>query len=200
MQEISGSINWLLTHYGSLPLFFLLAFGIIGLPIPDETLLALAGFMVSQNKLPLFTTFLAVYFGSICGITVNYLLGRTAAKLLIEKYGPHIGITHRKLQHAHTWFERTGKWTLFIGYFIPGVRHLTGYVAGSTKVSYRIFALFAYSGGLIWVIVFLSLGYFFGDKIFALLSRFDRDITWLVLIIVVVFCLYYLFKYFRRAE
>ncbi|WP_010597172.1 DedA family protein [Rickettsiella massiliensis] len=58
------------------------------------------------------------------------------------------------------------KWESFLYrlvIFIPGVRHLTGYVAGALKLEYRLFALYAYSGGIVWASVFMTLGYFFSS-------------------------------------
>ncbi len=50
------------------------------------------------------------------------------------------------------------------GYFIPGVRHLTAYAAGMSDLEAPQFALFAYTGAVLWVSAFLSLGYFLGDR------------------------------------
>ena len=48
-------LEWL-SQWGYAGLFGLLVFGIIGLPIPDETLLVFSGYLVSQGRLhPLFT-------------------------------------------------------------------------------------------------------------------------------------------------
>ena len=44
------------------------------------------------------------------------------------------------------------KWTLFFGYFIAGVRHFTALTAGMSKVKVRTFMLYAYPGGLVWVV------------------------------------------------
>ena len=60
--------------------------------------------------------------------------------------------------------ERVGKWMLMMGYFVPGVRHLMALVAGSSKMRYPIFAAFAYSGGIIWSLTFVTLGYYLGDS------------------------------------
>ena len=51
-----------------------------------------------------------------------------------------------------------------LGYYIPGVRHFTAIVAGTSGLEYRSFALFAYAGGCVWVSSFLFLGYHFGDN------------------------------------
>lgn len=198
MHVLTEHITQLFSHYGDLALFFFLAFGIVGLPIPDETLLTFTGLLIAEHKMPLIFSFLAAYFGSIAGITISYLLGRTAGKFLIEKYGFIFGVTHKKIQRVHNWLERIGKWTFFFGYFVPGIRHLTGFVAGSTQVHFRIFALFAYFGALLWVTIFLALGYFFGASIFNLVQRIDRTIFIAVIIILVLFGLYYLFRRRRK--
>src|SRR5207253_10228997 len=63
-----------------------------------------------------------------------------------------------------SWFERRGRWTLLVGYFIPGVRHLTGYVAGASELSFPNFALFAYTGAFCWATIFITLGYVLGEQ------------------------------------
>lgn len=52
---------------------------------------------------------------------------------------------------------------LIIGYFIPGVRHLTAYLAGISRIDFQKFMIFAYSGALLWSITFISLGYELGE-------------------------------------
>lgn len=153
--------HWLI-HYGSFALFALLAMGIIALPVPEETLLVVTGVMMDHELLAIPLTVLAAYLGSICGITASYLIGRTASRYVITKYGGYVGIKDEHIEQAHIWFERFGKWALFIGYFIPGVRHFTGLLAGMTNLEFTEFALFAYSGAIVWVSTFLSIGYFFG--------------------------------------
>jgi membrane protein DedA with SNARE-associated domain len=83
---------------------------------------------------------------------------------VIVKYGRYVHFTPERLEYVHGWFERVGRWGLFFGYFIPGVRHFTALVAGTSMLEYPIFALFAYSGGLVWVSTFLTLGYFLGEE------------------------------------
>lgn len=153
-----------LTQYGSFALFVLLALGIFALPIPDETLMLLAGVLMAHDKLLILPTYIAAILGSMAGITVSYCIGRSVGVLLVRKYGHWIGITEARMQYVHNWFERFGRWALLIGYFIPGIRQVTGYAAGITSMEYRHFAAFAYTGAMIWACMFLSIGYFLGDK------------------------------------
>jgi membrane protein DedA with SNARE-associated domain len=155
--------SWI-SQYGYIGLFSLLMLGIVGLPVPDETLLVFCGYLIWKGRLQPAETFLAGFGGSACGITISYLLGRTYGHKLIYRYGRYIGLTLERLDQVHRWFVRLGTWLLAIGYFIPGVRHFTALIAGTTELSWPVFALFAYSGAAIWVVTFLALGYVVGDS------------------------------------
>lgn len=185
---------WLI-KYGSFVLFVMLTLGIIALPIPEETLMVIAGILMHKGKLNIPATIIFAYLGSVCGITMSYLLGRSAGQFLLTKYGRWFGINAAHIQRAHYWFERFGKWLLFIGYFIPGVRHFTGFSAGMTKLEYKYFALFAYLGALVWVSLFLSLGYFLGHCWFSIYEKLET-LDWISIGLILLFAgiFFYFFK------
>ena len=147
-----------LSEWGPFGLFGLLVFGIVGLPIPDETLLVFSGYLTTQGQLRTVPTFAAAYAGALSGISISYLLGRTAGHAAVMRYGRWFHFTPERLENVHRWFQRTGNWLLTIGYFIPGVRHFTALVAGMSGLEYRTFAAFAYPGGIFWASLFLFLG------------------------------------------
>ena len=159
-QQVLG---WI-TEYGYFAIFGLLVFGIVGLPVPDETLLTFTGYLIFRGNLRLPLAVAAALGGSAAGMTISYTLGRSFGLALLHRYGKYVHLTPERLARAHAWFERIGHWALTVGYFIPGVRHLTAYAAGVTEVAPRQFALFAYSGTVLWVSCFISLGYFLGEK------------------------------------
>ena len=153
----------LVSHYGYAGILSLLMLGIVGLPVPDETLLALVGFLASKGKLHLLPSLLVAFLGSICGITVSYSIGRFVGMWFVRKFGRYFHLSPQRIERVENWFEHSGKWALVFGYFLPGIRHLTAVVAGSSKLPVRVFALFAYGGGLIWSSSFIFLGYFVGE-------------------------------------
>ena len=63
-------------QYGYAAIFVLLVFGIVGLPVPDETLLTFTGYMVFKGRLALPLAFAAALAGSLSGITISFTLGR----------------------------------------------------------------------------------------------------------------------------
>jgi membrane protein DedA with SNARE-associated domain len=158
------SLTAWVSQYGYFGLFALLLLGIVGLPVPDETLLVISGYLISRGRLDAAATFAAGFAGSVCGISVSYLIGRTAGHAAVNRYGRFVHLTNERLDRVHRWFQRTGEWLLAIGYFIPGVRHFTALVAGMSELEYPTFALFAYSGAAVWVATFLVIGYFVGEN------------------------------------
>jgi membrane protein DedA with SNARE-associated domain len=155
---------WLL-KYGYAILFGLLTAGIMGVPLPDELLLMTSGFLVWKGKFKLWVMILAASGGSACGITVSYVLGRTLGLALLHRYGRYVGVSSKRLDRAHAWFERWGRWALLAGYFVPGFRHFTAISAGATHMEWPHFALFAYAGAVLWTASFILVGYFLGPKV-----------------------------------
>lgn len=155
--------DWI-TQYGYIALFLLLMLGIVGLPIPDETLMVFCGYLISKGTLHPVTTWLTAFAGSVCGITVSYMLGRMFGLKLIERYGRYLHFTPDRLEKVLKWFDRIGHWTLFVGYYIAGVRHFTAVVAGTSGLRPVTFGLYAYSGGAVWVTTFLTIGYIVGEN------------------------------------
>ena len=153
------SIYEFISEFEYLAVFLLLMLGIVGLPIPDETLLIFCGYLISTGKLSWFPTLLSAILGSLSGITLSYGLGRFVGLPVIVRFGARVHLSAALLSRTQSWYLRSGKYLLCVGYFFPGIRHVSALVAGSACLPYRIFALFAYVGGVIWASLFISLGY-----------------------------------------
>jgi membrane protein DedA with SNARE-associated domain len=156
-------LHWIAVHgYGVI--FALFALGILGIPFPDEWLLAYLGYLIYKGRLLPAPTVAAAFFGSISGMTLNYALGRTFGLYLVGKFGRFVRLTPEKMSKVHDWYEHAGRWALLLGYFLPGVRHMTAVVAGTSKMTFWEFALFAYIGGFLWSNTFIALGYFLEEQ------------------------------------
>jgi len=152
------------TLYGYPAVFALLMLGIVGVPVPDETLLAFTGYLVFKHSLAPGPALLTAFSGSACGISVSYGLGRTLGLYVIRRFGGWLHVDARTLEQVRRWYQVRGKYALVVGYFIPGVRHLTAYLAGSSQLPLRTFVLYAWTGGLLWSSSFIGLGYLLGEE------------------------------------
>ena len=155
--------KWIVRHgYGAI--FLLLMLGIIGIPVPDETLLVFAGYLSSKGTLRLEPTVVTAFLGSACGISISYAIGRFLGLPALVKLGPLLHLRPEHVDQAHRWVERWGKYSLLLAYFIPGYRHLAAFVVGASLLEPTVFARFAYTGALIWASCFVGLGYVAGEE------------------------------------
>jgi membrane protein DedA with SNARE-associated domain len=150
-------------HYAYGGIFTILMLGIVGIPVPDEFLLTFVGYLVFSRQLTFVPAVGAAFAGSACGITLSYMLGRTAGTWVVHRFGRWLHLDEKDLDRAHGWFSRFGGWSITFGYFIAGVRHLTALAAGMSKFEPQKFALFAYLGALLWTTTFIGLGVFLGE-------------------------------------
>ena len=188
---ILDKIIYWITQYGYVAIFCMLMFGIAGLPFPDEIMLTFVGYLIFKGLLRPLPTVIVTFLGSVCGISLSYFLGRTIGLNIIEKYGSVIRIKMDKIQKVHDWFNRIGKWTLVFGYFIPGVRHFTGFVAGMSRLELPIFTSYAYTGAFFWSITFLSIGFTLGKQWYKIHSYLHLIAILSILILVVAIPIYY---------
>lgn len=158
MQTVIDLIN----NYGYIILFCALVLELIAFPIPGEPMMTYCGFLVYEGKMNWITSILVASSGVISGITISYIAGNKLGKCFFEKYGSYLHLGPKRLEKASLWFNTYGAKLIFFAYYIPGVRHVTGYFSGITKLSYKKFALNAYIGALIWTSTFISLGNFLG--------------------------------------
>jgi membrane protein DedA with SNARE-associated domain len=80
-------ITWIAQH-GYSAIFVVLMFGIIGLPVPDETLLLFVGYLSVTGELRFEPAWGSAFLGSACGIRVSYALGRVVGVTSSHKTEP----------------------------------------------------------------------------------------------------------------
>jgi membrane protein DedA with SNARE-associated domain len=192
-------LHWI-SRYGYIGIFSLLMFGIIGVPVPDETLLTFSGYLVCKGHLGMFPTIASAFLGSACGISVSYWIGRSGGLLLIRRFGQRAHITPEKVERVRQWLDRSGRWGLVIGYFIPGVRHFTAVVAGASRLKFSVFAVFAYTGALLWSSIFIVAGFFIEKGWLRTTAAIHRIVLIACAAIVLALLVYYLVIQKTRAK
>ena len=195
---MEAGFEWIVRHeYGAL--FVLLMLGIVGLPIPDETLLVFTGYLSFKGTLQLELAVATAFLGSACGISLSYALGRFVGLPALIKFGPLIHLRPEHLAHVHRWVERWGKYSLLLVYFIPGYRHLAALVLGASLLQPAVFARFAYAGALLWSASFIGLGYAAGEEWKQLIPLLHRTFITVALLGLVVLASAIVVLVLRRA-
>ncbi|WP_458411928.1 DedA family protein [Schinkia sp. CFF1] len=187
-------INFLIEHFGYLGIIVVLIGGIVGLPIPDEILLTYVGYNVFQGNLNFILSLLSAFSGAIGGISLSYYIGYRFGLPLLKKFGPKFHITESKIDLTKNLFQKVGPTVLFIGYFIPGVRHLAAYIAAINNYPFRKFIVYAYSGAFIWAFTFITLGRILGENWGQVETYVTKYSFYLIFFILLLFIFYYLWK------
>ncbi|MFD1774752.1 VTT domain-containing protein [Paenibacillus rhizophilus] len=153
-----------LEQYGYGVIFIALFLEMLALPLPGEMLMSYTGLFVFEGKLNLPLSILSASAGVTAGITLSYWIGHWLGRPFVHKYGHRVHLGEDQLLRMNVWFEKYGDKLLFVAYFIPGIRHITGYFCGVTRMPFRKYAIYAYSGAIFWVSLFISLGRVLGPK------------------------------------
>ena len=85
------------------------------------------------------------------------------------------------LEKTHAFYDKYGGKTIVIARFVPVVRTFAPFVAGMGRMSYRHFAAFNVTGGILWVALFIYAGYLFGG-----LDIVQRNLKLLIVAIIVL--------------
>ncbi|MFC7394927.1 DedA family protein [Scopulibacillus cellulosilyticus] len=154
-----------LVTYGYFAIFFLLFFGITGIPSPEESFMLFIGVAVSQSTLNLYGSLVCAFSGVFSGMITSYFIGKYVGKPFINKFGKYFGLTPERWEKAETKYKKHSAWTIAIGYFIPGIRQINPYLAGISRSRLVTYIISSAIGGAVWVTTFILLGYFLGNKI-----------------------------------
>lgn len=134
-------------------------------PIPSEVVLPLAGFTASKGSISLLGAFLWATAGSVIGAYVLYWLGAAIGAKRLRAIAEKMPLVDGKdVDKALLWFDKWGKWSVFFGRLIPGVRSLISIPAGIDRMNPIFFGLLTLIGSAIWNAILIYLGWMLGDQ------------------------------------
>lgn len=190
-----------LHRYGYYALFFIFFLGIIGFPVPEETLLVFAGFLVYTGHFDYVPAVTVSFLGTVSAMTAAYWIGRRLGYPFLLRYGKKFFIKEKFIHKTEYWFNRVGKFALPIGYYIPGVRQFSAYLAGINRMRWWEFVIYTYTGGLVWSALFVTLGFVLGQNWQLIIHTLTHTIGWVAAAVLLAFIAASVFIYlFRRKR
>ncbi|RMF90357.1 MAG: phosphatase PAP2 family protein [Nitrospinota bacterium] len=143
---------------------FLETSAFVGLLVPGEGLVVMAGFFASHRALDLGDVIWVASVGAILGDTVGYWIGYRFGEKFFRRYGRYLFFKPEYLEEAQRFFVRHGGKTVFVGRFLSWLRAFAPVVAGLSHMPYPRFLLANLLGGVAWAITFALAGYFVGNS------------------------------------
>ena len=160
-------LNEIISNYGiwTYAILFFVIFmetGFVVTPfLPGDSLLFAAGTFAALGSLNPYYLFLLLTVAAILGDTVNYSIGKYIGPRAFS--GDIKFLKQEHLDKTQEFYEKHGGKAIILARFIPIIRTFAPFVAGIGTMKYRKFIAYNVIGGIVWVAIFTSLGYFFGN-------------------------------------
>lgn len=158
----------LVVRYGPLiyVILFLIVFcetGLVVTPfLPGDSLLFAAGALAAVGSMDPWLLGILLIVAAVLGNTTNYWIGRYIGPKVFQWENSR-WFNRRALEEAHAFYEKYGGVALTIARFMPIVRTFAPFVAGVAAMSHAKFQFWSVLGGVLWVVLFVAAGYFFGN-------------------------------------
>jgi membrane protein DedA with SNARE-associated domain len=195
LQRIGANVGgWLYLIAGGLA--FAEAAVLVGMVLPGEIALLVAGFGAHQGWIALWPMVAVAVGSAALGDSVGYEVGRvTGPRLRASRLGRWVG--ERRWQRAEEFLRRHGGKAVLLGRFTAILRALTPGMAGIARVPYlRTFLPWNVTGAVLWGAGCVLLGYGFS----ASLAAVGRYLAYGPLVLIALALAGYLLLRRRRAR
>lgn len=163
---------------------------LIGLVLPGDSLLFIAGVAASESamksfgvQLPISILLLAAPLFAILGSQLGHLLGATYGRKLFNRPDSRI-FSQAKVLRTEKWLSKYGLGkALILARFIPVVRTLINPLCGIVGVPASKFAIWNFVGGIIWTDGIIFAGFTLGEKLSGSVDKYLLPIVGVIIII-----------------
>lgn len=194
VEQIGNAVGvWLYVIAGAL------CFGeaaiLVGLVLPGETALLVAGVFCQQGTLNLYTMIAVAALAAIVGDSVGYEFGKHfGPRLRRARFGVWVG--EHRWSMVDGFLLRHGGKAVLLGRLTALFRALVPSMSGMSGMRYRTFLIWNATGGLIWAPGCVLLGYAFSKS----LNTVGKTLTWVPLALLAVVVVGYVAMHIRKRR
>ena len=156
----------------------------VPMPLPNELVLAWAGYLVGRGDINIWGVLSAAMAADQAGSLLFYIVIRTGGRALVDRYGKWILLTRARLGLAEAWVARVGPLAYFVGRIVPFLRIYSSGAAGLLRLPYGTVLPVGLLASLVWTAGFLALGMAVGEQTEAWLSGWHPRASLLLVSIV----------------
>ncbi|MBF0491256.1 MAG: DedA family protein [Deltaproteobacteria bacterium] len=172
-----------LSHFKYIAFFILLLLCGMGLPIPEDVVIVIGGYLAHRGDTEFIPTLLTLYVGAICGDFCLYWIGRRFGQDIISHKKLKRFFSAKRIKAINYYFHRYGNRTFFFARFLVGLRSTIFLSSGAFKVHFKKVLLMNGMAASISVSFVTCLGYFFGNQLDQLLFWMKRVERVLILVV-----------------
>lgn len=146
-------------------LSFLETGAFVGMVVPGETALLVAGAIAGEGVINLYLLIAIVWLTAVLGDSTSFWLGRKLGREFILQHGSRVAISPERYEKVERYFAEHGGKTVLIGRFIGLVRALAPFVAGSSGMEFKGFLPYSVLGAGLQVSFHIVVGYVFARSL-----------------------------------
>ncbi|MCC6671954.1 MAG: DedA family protein [Planctomycetes bacterium] len=169
--------TWLLEFFENSPYLGVAVIFVLcglGLPLPEEITLVAAGY-ICFKELAEWPRMMAVCaLAILAGDLIPFFLGRVFGPRLLRLRPMRLLFHKRRLEKFDKWFRRRGDLVIFFARFVPGIRVVAFFTAGTMKMGLVRFVLLDLLGVVLVVPLFVYIGVHFGSVIDLAIARIKQ--------------------------
>jgi membrane protein DedA with SNARE-associated domain len=160
------NISHLIDTYGYMAVFLLVGAESLGIPVPGETALIVAGTYAGHtHRLNPWIIFLVASAAAIIGDNIGFWIGDKGGYRLARRYGHWVRLDEHKLKIARYVFDIHGPKVVFFGRFVSILRTYAAFLAGTSRMRWRKFLPANAAGGIVWAGIYTLAAYLAGNAL-----------------------------------
>jgi membrane-associated protein len=197
---VTDQLFGLLSTYGLPVLFVILAVSSAGVPFPITLMLIATGSFVAQGEMVLWQVLIICSAGAIIGDNIGYGIGRWGGRKLVHRITKRFGGADM-IKRAEAFTKRRGGLAIFLSrWLVTPLGPWLNLTSGITGYTWPRFLFWDVLGEVLWVVLYVSLGNIFSDRVGALADLLG-NLTWVIVgIIAAVILGWKLLQYFRSSN
>lgn len=183
--------------YGLPVLFGVILIASIGAPLPVTLMLVAAGSFAKQGEMKLTSIIIVASGAAILGDHIGYGLSRWGGRRLVDRITGRVGGA-TKIKKAEGLSRRWGGAGIFFSrWLVTELGPWINVTSGITSYPWRHFVVWDVLGEILWVVLYVMLGYQFSDRVQYLVEILG-NLAWVILGVIVAMLLgWKVVKYFR---
>lgn len=218
LSTVREAISWIIDHVIEYTMWLVAVLGYPGIiiamaiesaciPLPSEVIMPTAGALVAQGEMnvpffdndyiDLFGVSLMGAIGCVIGSVAAYWVGWKGGRPLVEKQGGYLLISKKDIDLMDRIFHRYGMITVFLTRMMPVIRTFISLPAGISRMPFKRFVIYTFTGSLPWCFLLSWIGYILGENSGTVAKWFHRVDIIILALGLVAFCI---IIYFKRKE
>jgi membrane protein DedA with SNARE-associated domain len=140
---------------------------LVGTFLEGETILIIAGAVAAQGLLDVHFVMLSAFAGSVAGDQLHFFIGRYKGQWILSKFANQ----RERLEKVLRLVERHSILLVLVFRFMYGLRNLSSFALGMTRMPIWLYAPLNAVGAAVWAAAFASAGYLFGYAVLPVLTK-----------------------------